>query len=419
MGFLSTPFNFLLQTIEGRGATYTSGSIKDPRWWSSFGSQDTKSGQSVTPDSALRISAVYACVRLLSELIASLPLPLYMRKKDNTKKLASNHNVFRLLHDSPNPRQTAYEFREMKAGHLVLRGNFYSWKQINYNNGDILNLWPLHPDRMTVEERGENLFYSYIWPDGTQIEYDESEIWHVRGLSSDGIKGINPIQIARESVGVAMAAEEHGARMFSNKPIPAGFLKWPGSLKEDAIEKLRDQWQSMFTGSGKHSVGVLTGNLEWQSIGMTNEDAQFLETRRFQVEDIARIFRVPPMMIGHPDKTATYASSEQFMLSLIIHTLRPWLVRIEQSVNKHLLRPNEQRRYFAEHIIEGLLRGDIKTRYEAYSTARNWGWLNVDEIRQRENMNPLPDNKGQEYLKPLNMIEAGQEVNNNAGNTEE
>jgi HK97 family phage portal protein len=385
------------------------GNVDDPQYWIDFFNRlgyEVASGKYVTPENALQISAVFACVRVLAESIASLPLIVYRKRKDGGKDIADGHYLYPILHNSPNAMQTSFEFREMLMGHVNLRGNAFSYMEFD-GAGRIANLVPLNAANMTVKKENGKIIYDYVDEETKHYQFPPEVIWHWKGISNDGLTGMSPVQLARETLGLAMSVEEHGARFFSNFGQQSGFLTFPGKLNEDARKKLRESMQEASTGKNKWKMGILEGGLDWKSVGMSNDDAQFLATRQFQVEDIARIYRVPPMMIGHPDKTATYASAEQFFLAFVVHTIRPWTVRLEQSKLKHLFTEREREQgYFAEYKMDGLLRGDVKTRYEAYTHGRNWGWLSVNDIRKLENLNPVEN--GDIYLQPLNMVEAGE-----------
>lgn len=373
-----------------RSAFSARSNADDPRFWQDFFSLGkTKSGQSVDIDNAMRASAVQACVRVLSETIASLPLFVYERTQDGGKKVASNHYLYKLLHDSPNPYQTAFEFIEMLMGHTLMRGNFYGYKEITKGQ-EILKIIPLNTTRMKPELNNGEIFYSYTDEKGTSYKWPQSLIWHVKDSSHDGITGLSRIAQSREAIGLALAAEEHGSRYFGNGAQPGGILSVPGKLTEDARKRLKESWNDAHTGGANaFKVAVLEGGLDWKQVGLSNEDSQFLQVRQFQVEEIARIFRVPAILIGYSDKASTYASAEQFMLSFVVHTIRPWLVRIEKSINKYLLSETDQKKYFAEFQIAGLLRGDTLSRYQAYQIARQNKWMNANEIRALENMNPI------------------------------
>lgn len=358
----------------------------DPIWGGVFGNQ-SKAGGIVSPDTAMRTSAVYACVRVLSEAIASLPYKVFERTEDG-KSPADSHSLQELFHN-PNDHMTSFEFRETMMAHLALRGNFYAFKEMN-GIGKTKGLIILNPARMRVFEEKGRILYEYTWETGMFQVFPAEKIWHVKGLSTDGLVGLSPVSLARESIGLAMATEEYGARLFSNDARPGGVLKTPGVLKEDAQTRLKKSWQDAHAGgSNSHKVAILEDGLEWQSIGFSNDDSQFLETRGFQVEDIARIFKVPSILIGHADKAATFASVEQQNLNFVVHTVRPWAVRIEQSADKNLLSAKDQEKFFTEHNLDGLLRGDKKTRNESYALALQNRYMSVNEVRKLENMNPI------------------------------
>jgi len=360
----------------------------DPLWKDLFSFASTKSGASVSPESALNVSAVFACIRVLSETIASLPLKIYQRQ-EKSKEVAREHYLYSILHDSPNGWNTSYEYFETLVAHLCLRGNFYAYKRLN-GAGKIGALAILNPSKMKLEIEGDKLIYLYTWDSGKEERLKQEDIWHVKGLSTDGYMGLCPVTIARESIGLAMATEEYGARLFSNNARPGGILEHPGKLKEDTAERLKKSWQAAHAGgSNAHKVAILEEGMKWTAVGFSNDDSQFLETRNFQVEDIARIYRVPSVLIGHPDKNSTYASAEQFFLSFVVHTIRPWVTKIEQSINKYLISDKDRPNYFAEFQLDGLLRGDIKSRYESYAIARQNKWMSANEIREKENMNPI------------------------------
>ena len=377
-----------------------SNSPDDPIWTNLFFSRKTASGITIsTNEKAMQCSAVYACVRVLAEAVASLPLFIYRRNENNSREIATHHYLNYILHDRPNEFQTSYEFRETMLEHLSLRGNFYAYKEVN-DGGQIVNLIPLNPTNIKVTSNNQTIIYEYTDDAGKINYWTSKEIWHVKGISNDGIVGYAPITIAREQIGLALKMEEHGARVFSNYARPSGILSTPGKLSENAAERLRKSWYQSQGGENVHKVAVVEEGLTWTSIGYSNEDSQFLESRNFQIEDIARIFKVPSILINHSDKAATYASVEQQMLSFVIHSLRPWLVRIEQSINKNLLTDTEKKQgYFAEHKLEGLLRGDIKSRYDAYAIGRQNGWLSANEIRELENLNPIEG--GDNYDNPM------------------
>lgn len=384
--------------------------VDDERFWTEFFGKfgsTSASGKVVTPDTALQISTVFACIKVLSETVASLPLNVYKRIEAGGKELATEHPLFPILHDIPNEIQNSYELREMMTGHINLRGNAYALKEVN-QLGRIMNLWPLNPVRMEVEvnKEGRELEYKYTTESGQQIAYPAKRIWHVRGFSTDGLVGLSPITLAANAIGLAISSEDHGSKFFANDATPTGILSTPGKMSEDAGKKLKESWQEAQSNENKMKTALLHGGLEWKQIGISNQDSQFLETRQFQIEEIARIYRVPSLMINHPDKTNTYASAEQFFLGFVVHVVVPWVKRYEQSINKQLLTDKDRADgFFAEFNVAGLLRGDVKSRNESYAIGRQWGYLSVNDIRRLENLNPVEN--GDIYLQPLNMVEAG------------
>ena len=392
--------DFLQRQIEKRS------SLSDPNNWIAKLAQSlTKAGVDVNSQKALAVSTVFACVRVISETIASLPLMIYRRTADD-REAVRDHALYPLLHDlGPNPWQTAPEFWEMQIGHNVLRGNAYSYI-IRNGAGQVVGLIPLPPDNVNIETiindfKNPQIFYSFnIMGYSGPVRIPADEIWHLKGMSSDGFTGLSPLTLARESMGLSIAAEEHGSVYFKNGAKASGIAQYPGRLKEESYQRFKKSIQDAISGDNKFKVLFLEAGATWTNIGLTNEDSQFLETRQFQVEDLARFFRVPTILIGHPDKASTYASAEQFMISFVTHTIRPWLVRIEKSIQKYLLTEKEQSDYYAEFNIDGLLRGDAKSRAEFYASGIQNEWLSPDEARKKENMPPRADGKGKYLSKP-------------------
>lgn len=386
--------------------------------WFAGGGPESAAGVSVTPKTALYSTAVYACVRILAETVASLPLHVYRRLPGGGKERATQHYLYPVLHHSPNPEMTAFELREALMGHLLLWGNAYC--EIEYDGaGRVIGLWPLRPDRMVVErgkgvsadtdwDTGGRLRYRYTLATGQEVILPAERVMHLRGLSFNGIIGYSPIALAREAIGLARATEEFGARFFGQGTHPGGIVEHPGRLSPEAHERLKKSLAEKYSGLGKsHRLLILEEGMSWKQVGIPPEDAQFLETRKFQVTEIARIFRVPPHMLADLER-ATFSNIEHQSIEFVVHTVRPWLVRWEQAILRDLVPPEERNSIFAEHLVDGLLRGDIKSRYEAYAVGRQNGWLCADDIREMENMNPLPDGQGKVYLIPLNMIPASQ-----------
>ncbi len=373
-------------------------------FWFEPVSMRTASGARVSPDGALRLAAVYACVRVLSETMASLPLVVYRPRADGGKDQVTDHWLYRLLAKRPNRFQNPFEWREMLQSHLVLRGNAYN-QIITNARGEVVELLPLHPDRVRLEllASGE---YRYRFTDrtGTENILPRGQVWHLRGLSSDGLMGLSPIDLARESLGMALAAQDYGARFFANDAKPTGgWIEFPGSFKDSEAKKaFRESYQQAQSGANRGKVLVLENGMKFHEVGVTNRDAQFLELRKFQITDIARLFRVPPHMIADLDR-ATFSNIEQQSLEFVMHTMTPWAERWEASIESELMLDGEELE--VEFDFANLMRGDAASRASYYQSGIQNGWLTRNEARIAENLNPLDGLD--EPLRPLNMVEEG------------
>ena len=366
-------------------------------------------GKLVTERSSMQVTAVYACVRVLAEAVASLPLHVY-RYTGSGKEKTMNHPLYFLLHDEPNPEMTSFIYRETMMTHLLLWGNAYS-QIIRNGRGDIVALYPLMPNRMTVDRDADGrIYYQYQRTDDdaptsekTTVIFQPSDILHIPALGFDGLVGYSPIAMAKNTIGASIACEEYGAKFFENGATPGGVLEHPGVLKDP--EKVRDSWQSAFGGSkNSGKVAVLEEGMKYTPITISPEDAQFLETRKFQVDEIARIFRVPPHMIGDLEH-ATFSNIEHQSLEFVKYTLEPWLVRWEQGISRALLKPEEKGVIFAKFNVDGLMRGDYASRMSGYATARQNGWMSANDIRELEDLDKIPANQGGDlYLVNGNMI---------------
>ena len=376
-----------------------------------FGS--SSAGKRVNERSAMQMTAVYSCVRILAEAVAGLPLHLYRYKEDGGKEKAIYHPLYLLLHDEPNPEMSSFVFRETLMTHLLLWGNAYA-QIIRNGKGEVIALYPLMPDRMTVDrDRDGKLYYEYtVSTDdaptvkGTVVRLKPSDVLHIPGLGFDGLVGYSPIAMAKNAIGMAIACEEYGAKFFANGAAPGGVLEHPGTIKDPG--RVRESWQSTFGGSGNaNKIAVLEEGMKYTPIGISPEQAQFLETRKFQINEIARIFRVPPHMVGDLEKSS-FSNIEQQSLEFVKYTLEPWLVRWEQSIQRILLSPEEKKSYFAKFNVEGLLRGDYASRMTGYATARQNGWMSANDIRELENMDRIPAEEGGDlYLINGNMLPLG------------
>lgn len=375
----------------------------------------TASGKYVTERSAMQMTAVYCCVRILSEAVASLPLQFYRYTDDGGKEKAVDHPLYFLLHDEPNPEMTSFIFRETLMTHLLLWGNAYS-QIIRNGKGEVVALYPLMPDRMKVDrdEHGR-LYYEYTVYDsddvdgrkgtdkvGRTVRLQPHDVLHIPGLGFDGLVGYSPIAMAKNAIGLAIATEEYGSKFFANGAAPSGVLEHPGTIKDPS--KVRESWQATFGGSGNaNKIAVLEEGMKYTPISISPEQAQFLETRKFQIDEIARIFRVPPHMIGDLEKSS-FNNIEQQSLEFVKYTLDPWVSRWEQAMVRALLTPDEKKKYFFKFNVDGLLRGDYQSRMNGYATARQNGWMSANDIRELENLDRIPAEQGGDlYLINGNM----------------
>ena len=369
----------------------------------------TTSGKPVNEHTAMQMTAVYSCVRILAEAVAGLPLHLYKYTASGGKEKALSHPLYFLLHDEPNPEMSSFVFRETLMTHLLLWGNAYA-QIIRNGKGEVIALYPLMPNRMSVDRDSSGaLYYTYTrysdetpTMNGMTVTLRPSEVLHIPGLGFDGLVGYSPIAMAKNAIGMAIACEEYGAKFFANGAAPGGVLEHPGTIKDP--QKVRDSWNAAYQGSSNsHRVAVLEEGMKYQPIGISPEQAQFLETRKFQINEIARIFRVPPHMVGDLEKSS-FSNIEQQSLEFVKYTLDPWVIRWEQAISRSLLRPDEKKLYFAKFNVDGLLRGDYVSRMNGYATARQNGWMSANDIRELENLDRIPPELGGDlYLINGNM----------------
>lgn len=370
----------------------------------------SSSGKAVTERSAMQMTAVYSCVRILSEAVAGLPLHFYQYTDDGGKEKAIDHPLYSLLHDEPNPEMTSFIFRETLMTHLLLWGNAYA-QIIRNGKNEVIALYPLMPNKMDVSrDKSGQLYYTYVTqPEeahtmkGNIVYLNPSEVLHIPGLGFDGLVGYSPIAMAKNAIGMAVACEEYGAKFFANGAAPGGVLEHPGTIKDP--QRVRESWQSTFGGSGNsNKVAVLEEGMKYTPIGISPEQAQFLETRKFQINEIARIFRVPPHMVGDLEKSS-FSNIEQQSLEFVKYTLDPWIVRWEQSIRRALLSSEEKKKYFVKFNLEGLLRGDYQSRMNGYAIGRQNGWMSANDIRELENQDRIPAEEGGDlYLVNGNML---------------
>ena len=367
-------------------------------------------GKYVNERSAMQMTAVYSCVRILAEAVAGLPLHLYRYTESGGKEKAIDHPLYLLLHDEPNPEMSSFVFRETLMTHLLLWGNAYA-QIIRNGKNEVIALYPLMPNKMEVDrdEHGQ-LYYKYQRSndeaptmDGSSVILKPCDVLHIPGLGFDGLVGYSPIAMAKNAIGMAIACEEFGAKFFANGAAPSGVLEHPGTIKDPS--RVRDAWQSQFGGSSNSGkVAVLEEGMKYTPISISPEQAQFLETRKFQINEIARIFRVPPHMVGDLEKSS-FSNIEQQSLEFVKYTLDPWVIRWEQSIMRSLLSPEEKKTYFAKFNLDGLLRGDYQSRMNGYAIGRQNGWMSANDIRELENLDRIPTDEGGDlYLINGNML---------------
>ncbi|WP_250528834.1 phage portal protein [Caballeronia sp. ATUFL_F1_KS4A] len=384
-------------------------SLTDGSFWAAWGGMNSSSGESVTVDSALQLSAAWACVRLIAETIATLPLNFYRKATDGTRSIATSHQLYDILHRQPNAENTATEFWEVIVASMLLWGNGYARKL--RSAGTIIGLELMLPERTQVKRLSTGaLQYTYRALDGTMATLSEDDVLHFRGFSLDGLTGLSVISYAREILGNATAANKTSSSVFKNGLRPSGVLSTDQVLQKEKRTEIRNDLAEQFGGAiqaGK--TMVLEAGMKYQAITMNPGDVQLLETRAFNVEEICRWFRVPPFMVGHSEKSTSWGTGiEQQMIGFLTFSLRPWLTRIEQTVSKGCIPPTERGSYYAEFSVEGLLRADSAGRAAFYSQMTQNGLMTRDECRVKENLPPMGGNAAvltvQSALLPIDKL---------------
>ncbi|MEG3343926.1 phage portal protein [Streptococcus suis] len=359
----------------------------------------TSSGENVDEFKAMQTTAVYASVRILAEAVASLPIHVYERTSTGKEKKVE-HPLYFLLHDEPNPEMSSFVFRETLMIHLLIWGNAYV-QIIRDRSGQVISLYPLLPDKMSVhrDESGK-LYYKYKRQSEENPNFKEKgdailraeDVLHVPGLGFDSLIGYSPIALAKNAIGMTLATENYGASFFKNGANPGGVLEHPGILKDP--KRVRDSWNAVYNGvTNAHKVAVLEEGMKYTQVGIPPEEAQFLQTRKFQINEIARLYRIPPHMVGDLEKSS-FSNIEQQSLEFVKYTLDPWVVRLEQAFKRSLFLPEEKKTYFVKFNVDGLLRGDYQSRMNGYAIGRQNGWLSTNDIRELEDLNLLSDEEG-------------------------
>ena len=402
MGWL-TKISSMLGRTQAATTTDREGWLID---WIRGGSQTT-SGITVTPNKAMQMATVFACIRNISDDIGALPLAVYSKSGDKRTK-EGDHPVTKMLAVEPNEEMTAVSLRTAMQAHILGWGNGYC-EIVRRIDGTPAAIYPLKPDRVApLRDSNGQLLYEISKDDGSKIRLPAKKVLHVPGLGYDGLVGYNVIRYARESIGLGMAAEEFGNAFYGNGLNPSMVLTFPEALSDRARENLKRAIVKNNAGlKNAFKAMLLEEGGKAEKVTIAPEEAQFLQTREFSVVEICRWFRMPPHMVSDLSR-ATFSNIEHQAIQYVTNTLTPWLVRWEQEINRKLLTPP----YYCKHNVQGLLRGDIQSRYKAYAVGRQWGWLSADEIREMEDMNPLPDGAGGEYLVPMNMSPARDESEN-------
>lgn len=371
----------------------------DDFWYRDFslGSSSVKLG---SEEQALTLNAVWSAIAIRSQTLAALPLTIKERLRDGSSRDAVNHPLYDLLKRSPTPGLTSFEWREGMATYRDLRGNAYS-RIVPGRRGAVDELVPLAADRMTVENTARGHRFRYSRPRGGFDTFLPSEIFHIRGLSLDGVLGLSPISIQREIVEHGLGLQRFAKKFFDNGARPGGVLETDAEIGPEGTKRLRREWAEIHQGADNaHRVAVLEEGMKWHAVSLSNEDAQFLESRTFSVVEIARMFRIPPHKMQILDR-ATFDNVEHLGIEFVVDTMLPEVRRWEEAIDTQLITNPDK--YFAHFNLDGLLRGDVKTRFEAYRIAREIGVLNANEIRKLEDLNARTDPEGDVYLTPLNM----------------
>ena len=372
-----------------------------------FGGLKTNTGMIVTPEIALNYSAVWNAVTVLAGTIASLPLMVFKRIGIDGRERFANHRLFDTIHTQPNPEMTSFLWREVAMNHVLLWGNHYSFIENISEMGAKINIWPLNPQRVEpFRNEGGKLVYKYRRMDNKEVIIPAEKMFHLAGLGFDGRVGYSVISKAAESFSLGLSMESFGSRYFGQGTHLGGLITHPGRLSPEAKTNLKESFDNVYKGlTGSHTTGVLEEGMKYEAFGIPPNDSQFLESRVFQVTEVARWFNLPPHKIKDLTRS-TFSNIESSQIEFVTDSIRPWLVRWEQTIGWKLLTIPDRRNVFAEFVIEGLLRGDIQTRFAAYAIARANGFMTADQVRARENMNPTEDGSGKIYNIPLNWTNA-------------
>lgn len=383
-----------------------------------LGGEKSASGQRISEKNALKVASFYNGVKVIAQSIASLPLITYRRLSPRGRERASDHWLYPLLHDSPNPEMTSFVFRMVLMVNALPWNNAYAIIQRD-KSGRAVSLWPMHPSKLLRTKWGADKldrYYIFQDEDGKEVNYHSSDIIHIRGVSLDGWDGLPLFGIAGESLGLTLAAQQYGAKFFGNNARPAVVLTHPGTLDEEAVVRLKQSWNAAYGGENAHGTAVLEEDMKLSTIATNNNESQFLETRQYQVPEACRWLDISPSKV-HDHSHSTFSNIEHLDIEFAKHTIRPWCVNIEQELNRKLIPLQERAKLYIEFNLDGLLRGDYESRWRAYQVARQSGILSANEIRELENMNPIEGKAGDAYLINGNMISIDTAMENQVGNS--
>jgi HK97 family phage portal protein len=389
------------------GYTKRSGVTNPAQWLIDWfhGGQETSSGLTVTATSAMRYTPFWASVRVISQTVAALPFLVYRRTGDAKERML-DHRVYQLLHGRPNDYIDAITFLETRQAHVLTYGNGYAEIQRD-GAGRPVALWPLLPNRTQRKaDKDGRLYYEVRLKEGGSVILPDYNVLHVKGLGFDGYTGYNVVDYHKEAIGYGQAVKEYAARFFGHGAAPGGVLEHPENLSKEAADRLVKSWEATHKGlEQSHRIAILEEGMKWNKMGVDPEQAQALEVQKYTVDDCSRIFNIPPHKIGSLER-ATFSNIEELNIDFVTQTMLYWFRKWEQECNYKLFLPSERENLFCEILVDGLLRGNTKSRYEAYNVGRNAGFLSVNDIRRLENMNPIGP-EGDIYLEPLNMKPAG------------
>jgi HK97 family phage portal protein len=390
-----------------RGLSLTDEKAWNPSLWNLFGSQSV-SGETVTEYTALTYSAFWCAVSLISGTISTLPLHLMQRKKDDKKRIAYDRKLYRVLHDEANPYMTAKQLRECMMAHVLIWGNGYA-EIVRDGYGEVVQLWPIFPSRVTPFMEGQELKYKISMTGEADIILPRERILHIAGPSPDGFLGYSVVALARKSIGLAMAMETFGARYFGHGAHPGLVITHPGKLSPDGHKNLESSLQSRYEGLGhSHRIMLLEEDMKYEKVGIPPNDSQFLESRQFQIPEVARWFNLPPHKLKDLTRSS-FNNIESEQISFVTDSILPWLVTLEQFYNMQLLSKSDKEqsgrgRYYFKHNFEGLLRADAESRGKFYQSMFNVGGMSINRILGKEDIDPIDHPFADEPFVPLNMV---------------